>query len=102
MTLAAEEFMRRVLLHVLPRGFHRIRHYGLLGNARRARELATARTLLHAEPPAPQENHSGANADGHSGASRVFLCRHCGAPMIIVCALPPQPHIRAPPAPCST
>ena len=101
MTLAAEEFMRRFLLHVLPRRFHRIRHYGLLGNAHRAHELATARTMLHAEPPAPQADHSGSNADGHSGASPVFLCRHCGAPMLIVSTLPPQPHIRAPPTPCS-
>jgi hypothetical protein len=99
MTLAAEEFMRRFLLHVLPRGFHRIRHYGLLGNAHRALELATARTLLHAEPPEPQEHHRSSNAEGNSGASPAFLCRHCGAPMIIVGTLPPQPHIRAPPAP---
>ncbi len=52
MTLEAQEFMRRFLLHVLPNRFHRIRHYGLLGNARRASHLATARALLNA-PPAP-------------------------------------------------
>ena len=91
--------MRRFLLHVLPHGFHRIRHYGLLGNACRALELATARTLLRAEPPVPQEGYSGSHAEHHSGASPVFLCRHCGAPMVIVCTLPPRPHIRAPPAP---
>ncbi len=101
MTLAAEEFMRRFLLHVLPRGFHRIRHYGLLGNARRALELATARTLLHAELPAPREGHRSSMADHNCLAPHPFVCRHCGAPMIVVCTLPPQPHIRAPPAPCS-
>jgi hypothetical protein len=100
MTLAAEQFMRRFLLHVLPRGFHRIRHYGLLGNARRALELATARTLLHAEPPAPREAHRSSTADHSSVAPHPFVCPHCGAPMLVVCTLPPQPHIRAPPAPC--
>lgn len=52
MTLEAHEFMRRFLLHVLPRGFHRIRHYGLLGNAHRTAHLATARALLNAPPAA--------------------------------------------------
>ena len=47
MTLQTEEFMRRFLLHVLPSGFHRIRHYGLLANARRKTNIATARELLH-------------------------------------------------------
>ena len=46
MTLAATEFIRRFLLHVLPSGFHRIRHYGLLANAGRVQHLATARRLL--------------------------------------------------------
>ena len=48
MTLSAEEFMRRFLLHVLPSGFHRIRHYGLLANGSRRANLALARELLHA------------------------------------------------------
>ena len=52
MTLQAEEFMRRFLLHVLPSGFHRIRHYGLLANANRKTHIATARELLH--QPAPE------------------------------------------------
>ena len=47
MTLPVDEFMRRFLLHVLPRGFHRIRHYGLLANAARVENLARARELLH-------------------------------------------------------
>ena len=47
MTLSADEFMRRFLLHVLPSGFHRIRHYGLLANAGRREHLAQARELLH-------------------------------------------------------
>ena len=50
MTLGADEFMRRFLLHVLPSGFHRIRHYGLLANAGRREHLAQARELLHVVP----------------------------------------------------
>ena len=48
MTLAADEFIRRFLIHVLPPGFHRIRHYGLFANGARADNLARARQLLGA------------------------------------------------------
>jgi hypothetical protein len=47
MTLGADEFMRRFLLHVLPPGFHRIRHYGLIANGARRDNLAKVRELLH-------------------------------------------------------
>ena len=57
MTLAADEFMRRFLLHVLPSGFHRIRHYGLLANAGRREHLAQARELLHVVPPRSNRRH---------------------------------------------
>jgi hypothetical protein len=46
MTLAAHEFIRRFLMHVLPRGFHRIRHYGLFANTNRVAHIARARELL--------------------------------------------------------
>jgi hypothetical protein len=52
MTLGTHEFMRRFLLHVLPLGFHRIRHYGLLASATRKASIARARELLVALPPA--------------------------------------------------
>ena len=57
MRLHPHEFIRRFLLHVLPKGFHRIRHYGLFANANRADNIATARALLGADPPAadPQQ-----------------------------------------------
>lgn len=58
MTLVADEFIRRFLLHVLPRGFHRIRHYGLLAGATRRAHLERARQLLGVAPPpddAPEE-----------------------------------------------
>ena len=53
MTLAADEFIRRFLLHVLPEGFHRIRYYGLLGNRHRAQKLARCRELLDMTVPEP-------------------------------------------------
>jgi Putative transposase/Transposase zinc-binding domain len=53
MTLDADEFIRRFLLHVVPDGFQRIRHYGLLGNRSRASKLARCRQLLDAPPPPP-------------------------------------------------
>jgi hypothetical protein len=94
MTLAAGEFMRRFLLHVLPRGFHRIRHYGLLANAGRRHNLAVARELLQQPPPQPAECK-----DATASAAPVFVCRHCGAPMVIVETLPRPHSIRAPPLP---
>ncbi len=51
MTLATGEFIRRFLLHVLPRGFHRIRHYGLFASAGRKANLAKARDLLAVPAP---------------------------------------------------
>jgi hypothetical protein len=50
-TLAADEFIRRFLLHVLPSGFHRIRYYGFLGNRHRKEKLEHCRHLLHMAPP---------------------------------------------------
>ena len=58
MTLAAHEFIRRVLLHVLPSGFHRIRHYGLFAGAVRADNIEPARQLLAAAQAAPQRPHA--------------------------------------------
>jgi len=56
MTLDTDEFIRRFLLHVLPRGFHRIRHYGLLATATRKANIARARELLAVSPlPDPVE-----------------------------------------------
>jgi hypothetical protein len=51
MTLSSDEFMRRFLLHVLPGGFHRIRHFGLIANNGRKEKLALARELLHVPTP---------------------------------------------------
>jgi hypothetical protein len=93
MTLAAGEFIRRFLLHVLPAGFHRIRHYGLLANARRKENLALARELLEVPPPPPAQSDQ-----APASTPPTFVCRHCGAPMIVIQMLPRPQHIRAPPA----
>jgi hypothetical protein len=81
MTLGADEFMRRFLLHVLPTGFHRIRHYGLFANAERKDNLAKARALLHVVADANAQTQS---ADApHGTVPPTFVCPDCGAPMII-------------------
>ncbi len=97
MTLGAEEFMRRFLLHVLPGGFHRIRHYGLLANGARTTNLALARELLN---DAPAQHAHAAHADTGSGTAQPgFVCRHCGGPMLIVETFVRGQTIRAPPPP---
>ena len=79
MTLGANEFMRRFLLHVLPSGFHRIRHYGLLANGARTASLALARALLHQEAKVVPDVEGDASA-----ASATFSCPHCGHPMVVL------------------
>jgi hypothetical protein len=98
MTLAAEEFMRRFLLHVLPAGFHRIRHYGLLANGARTTNLALARALLN-DVPAQSTHAQHANT---TTAPPCFVCRHCGAAMFIVETFVRGHTIRAPPQPPHT
>jgi hypothetical protein len=96
MTLRTEEFMRRFLLHVLPSGFHRIRHYGLLANATRKTQIATARELLHRPAPAVAADTS-ALPTGTGAVRPTFVCRHCGAPMLIIETFAPVQPIRGPP-----
>lgn len=95
MTLGAEEFMRRFLLHVLPGGFHRIRHFGLLANAGRRENLARARELLHTVPAADAQSQT---VDAPAlPISPTFVCPHCGAAMSIIDILVRGQPIRAPP-----
>ena len=88
MRLPAGEFMRRFLLHVLPDGFHRIRHYGLFANGHRAAMLARCRELLDV-PPAPAEGGGGEDREKRRGTrAEVPACPCCGGPMLIVERLP--------------
>jgi hypothetical protein len=100
MTLAPQEFMRRFLLHVLPGGFHRIRHYGLLSNGSRKTSLALARELLHAPPASTAAAPSTQAADTPSStAMPTFVCRHCGHAMVVLQTFVRGELIRAPPPP---
>jgi len=96
MTVATAEFMRRFLLHVLPSGFHRIRHYGLLANANRKHDIPTVRQLLHQPPPMPPAEPGDGSAD-HRCVRPTFVCRHCGAPMLVIETFARAQHIRGPP-----
>lgn len=89
MTLASDEFIRRFLLHVLPRGFHRIRHYGLLGGSTRKANLDQARQLLAA--PAANE----AEPDIADDARPPCPC--CGGRMIVIETFARWCQPRAPP-----
>jgi hypothetical protein len=83
MTLAAAEFIRRFLLHVLPSGFHRIRHYGLFAGTVRAHNIERVRQLL-AAPTTPSERPP-AEADSDTETPPpAHRCPCCGGRMIIV------------------
>ena len=81
MTLAAHEFIRRFLIHVLPHGFHRIRHYGLLAGGNRPANVAKARELLDA-PPSATETDAGGNDSEVEAVAQP--CPRCGDRMIII------------------
>ena len=99
MTLELYEFLRRFLLHVLPSGLHRIRHYGLFANAHRVDNLKRARALLAVEKT-PHTDDPVADSDQLYAPT----CPNCGAPMIVIetllptyLAQPPTPRMGAPP-----
>ena len=100
MTLAADEFIRRFLLHILPKGFHRIRHYGLLARATCKTNTARARELIARPVPVtnPPVEHDDADPAASVAADHRPPCPCCGGRMIIVetferCGAP-----RAPPS----
>ena len=92
MTLDTDEFIRRFLIHVLPPGFHRIRHYGLFANTVRSNNLAQIHQLLHQPATAPD-----ATDNNYDSSACVYLCQSCGLPMIIIQTLDPDHAPRAPP-----
>ena len=75
MTLAPDEFIRRFLLHVLPKGFHRIRHYGLLASATCKANIARARELIATPVPATDPPAEHDNADPAASAAQT-IARH--------------------------
>ena len=96
MALAAPEFLRRFLLHVVPRGFMRIRHYGLTANRHRQEKLPRCRELLAVDPAAPLSTDSpptpAAAEPPRSSDSCATLCPHCGAPLRLIEILPVSGH----------
>jgi hypothetical protein len=90
MTLEPHEFIRRFLLHVLPRGFHRIRHYGLLASSTRKASIDRARELLAAPPPLEP-------SDPEEPSDSRPPCPCCGGRMIIIETLGRWMQPRAPP-----
>jgi hypothetical protein len=93
MTLAVDEFIRRFLIHVLPRGFHRIRHFGLFANHVRSDNLQRLREML----AVVDQSEDGTGALDNTPSSN-FVCRHCGASMVIVMTIPRLPMSRGPPS----
>ena len=89
------EFIRRFLMHVLPSGFHRIRHYGLLSNKARKDSLPLARKHLRVVPVLEEQ-------DEQATPLPVFVCRHCGEPMAIIEVFERPYAARAPPVPAMT
>ena len=81
MTLATNEFIRRFLIHVLPKGLHRIRHYGLFAKAACADNIERARQLLGSQKP---QSDTTDNNDGNETPTRSHPCPCCGGRMVII------------------
>jgi hypothetical protein len=96
MTLSADEFIRRFLLHVLPGGFHRIRHFGLIANNGRKEKLALARELLNVVPTVAVNETNGEEPKDEP-VRPALVCGHCGAQMIILETFVRGQAIRGPP-----
>ena len=102
MTLSADEFIRRFLIHVLPGGFQRLRHYGLLANAGRKENLKRARELLIKKEEAIKEK--GASEETTSTTDEpveivqaTYICPHCSGPMKVIEIFTGNQQPRAPP-----
>lgn len=95
MTLSADEFMRRFLLHVLPSS-SRIRHYGMLANTGRKDNLGRVRGLLGISDR-PNDARPDAASLPTEPPQPTFICPDCGAAMVVVSTFASEPLIRAPP-----
>jgi len=104
MTLSTDEFIRRFLIHVLPSGFHRIRHYGLLANAGRRDNLKRARELL-LEKTVDGDAIENSVIDSRASETNAipeplqptYICPDCGSPMAIIARFERGQQPRAPP-----
>ena len=94
--LPGATFIERFLQHVLPAGFKRIRHYGLLSPARKKTALAAARAALDVPPPDTEVIESVAAFMGRIGHAAALRCPRCGSPWQVTEVLPPIRSI----APC--
>lgn len=98
MTLATGEFIRRFLIHVLPKGQHRIRHYGFYGNGNRAANISRIRDLFGAEPPTWKEVGDKDEGDNDPCLRCLALpCPCCGGRLIIKGTFKPTQQTKAPP-----
>ncbi len=104
MTLKTDEFIRRFLIHVLPSGFHRIRHYGLLANSGRRDNLKRARELLleKTDDGDAIDNSAIDSAASETKATpeplqATYICPDCGSPMVIIECFERGQQPRAPP-----
>jgi hypothetical protein len=98
MTLAPDEFIRRFLIHILPKGFHRIRHYGLLSSAGCKANIARARELIDAPAPSGETPTEHNNQTAHAATDHHPPCPCCGGRMIIVEIFEHSGSPRGPPA----
>jgi hypothetical protein len=98
MTLTPDAFMSRFLLHVLPKGFHRIRHYGFLSSGVRVKEIAAIRQLLGVPQRPPKDADNAPSADT-APKKPWMICPCCGGDMVIIDILQCKAQPRAPPGP---
>jgi hypothetical protein len=102
MTLSADEFIRRFLLHTVPDGFHRIRHFGFLANGHRTAKLALCRALLAVPPPEPSPRQSLRERYQQLTGEALDVCPECGGHMLQRGPLPRRPSRPRTPFWCDT
>ena len=107
MCLKPDEFIRRFLLHALPDGFHRIRHFGFLANGHRTQKLALCRSLLtdRGEPTTRGKTESSTSAPSETADLDPPPCPECGGVMSVIAGLPrggQRPRSQRPPFWCDT
>jgi hypothetical protein len=84
MTLDVDEFIRRLLIHILPKGFHRIRHCGLFAGSNRAETIETVRKLLNLTPPAANETAAEENGETDPAKPLAHPCPCCGGRIFVI------------------